>query len=373
MPAPGKRPDERGRRAIRLAPGRPGRPGPAWGVFQARGRRSGDQPEALRGRDPPGARRTGEPALEVRGPGAGGAIGRSASACPWRRSVSARRADPPTASTSARRSSGPVLGLRRPDRVGVQDRPRPLDSRRPVLPALPGCSRKAAPGSRGDPRPRGPSRSTRHWDPRRPGGCRAPGRRAPGGPVRRGWGACGRRSLTGAGPGRTVHTTGPAKGNPVPGDLLHRDFTAARPNRRWVVDFTHVPTRHGVPRCTAFVTGPVRDGRIVGRGHQHAHGAPGRGQRPGTGDPGRASTATAASPRRPGAPQRPRIQVTCPSLTPDDSSTRAPVASAEAVGSSLRRHRRPGPGQAPASAGPVLARRPPRDRDDPPGPQPPAG
>ena len=63
-----------------------------------------------------------------------------------------------------------------------------------------------------------------------------------------------------------------------------------------MVDFTHVPTRHGVPRCTAFVTGPVRDVRIVGRGHQHAHGAPGRGRRPGTGDPGRASTATAVIP-----------------------------------------------------------------------------
>lgn len=49
--------------------------------------------------------------------------------------------------------------------------------------------------------------------------------------------------LTGAGPGRTVRTTGPAKGNPVPDDLLHRDFTAARPNRRWVVDFV----RHEAP------------------------------------------------------------------------------------------------------------------------------
>ena len=34
--------------------------------------------------------------------------------------------------------------------------------------------------------------------------------------------------LTGAGPGRTMRTTGPAKGNPVPDDLLRRDFTAAR-------------------------------------------------------------------------------------------------------------------------------------------------
>lgn len=43
--------------------------------------------------------------------------------------------------------------------------------------------------------------------------------------------------------------------------------------------YTHVPTRHGVPRCTAFVTGPVRDGRIVGwatstrTGHRGAAGA----------------------------------------------------------------------------------------------------
>ena len=38
--------------------------------------------------------------------------------------------------------------------------------------------------------------------------------------------------------------------------------------------YTHVPTQHGAPRCTAFVTGPVRAGRIAGRGHQQPHGAP---------------------------------------------------------------------------------------------------
>ena len=68
--------------------------------------------------------------------------------------------------------------------------------------------------------------------------------------------------LTGAGPGRTVRTTGPAKGNPVPDDLLRRDFTAARPNRRWVVDFTYVPTWSGF--CyTAFVM-DLFSRRIVG-------------------------------------------------------------------------------------------------------------
>ena len=85
--------------------------------------------------------------------------------------------------------------------------------------------------------------------------------------------------LTGAGPGRTVRTTGPAKGNPVSARPAPAATPAARPDRRWVVDFTHVPTRHGVPRCTAFVTGPVRDGRIVGwatstrTGHRGAAGA----------------------------------------------------------------------------------------------------
>ena len=68
--------------------------------------------------------------------------------------------------------------------------------------------------------------------------------------------------LTGAGPSRTVRTTGPAKGNPVPDDLLRRDFTAARPNRRWVVDFTYVPTWSGF--CyTAFVM-DLFSRRIVG-------------------------------------------------------------------------------------------------------------
>ena len=109
MPAPGKRPDELGNRAIRLTPGRPGRPGPAWGVFAARGRRAGGRPRdparpgSARGfgsvaGDRPGtttegARRIKELEKEVRELRRANAILRSASACPWRRSVSARRAD----------------------------------------------------------------------------------------------------------------------------------------------------------------------------------------------------------------------------------------------------------------------------------------
>ena len=69
--------------------------------------------------------------------------------------------------------------------------------------------------------------------------------------------------LSGAAPGRKPRATGPAEGDRAPGDLLRRDFTATGPNRRWVVDFTYVPTWSGF--CyTAFVTGPVRAGRIVG-------------------------------------------------------------------------------------------------------------
>ena len=97
MPAPGKYPDELKNRAIRLTPGRPGRPGPAWGVFAARGRRAGGQPRdparpgSARGfgsvaGDRPGtttewARRTGEPALDVHELRRANAILRSASAC----------------------------------------------------------------------------------------------------------------------------------------------------------------------------------------------------------------------------------------------------------------------------------------------------
>ena len=76
---------------------------------------------------------------------------------------------------------------------------------------------------------------------------RLPGSRQEGPGVartRRGCGACGRRSLTGAGPGGTVRTTGPAKGNPVLArPAAPRAPAAARPNRRWVVDFV----RHEAP------------------------------------------------------------------------------------------------------------------------------
>lgn len=41
---------------------------------------------------------------------------------------------------------------------------------------------------------------------------------------------------------RTTRTTRPKKSDTRPGDLLHRDFTAPAPNRRWVADITYVAT-----------------------------------------------------------------------------------------------------------------------------------
>ena len=95
MPAPRKYPDELRRRAIRLTLDALADPDRSRGCFRRVGDELGVNPETLRGwvrqaridaGDRPGtttegARRTGELEKEVRGPGAGGAIGRSASAC----------------------------------------------------------------------------------------------------------------------------------------------------------------------------------------------------------------------------------------------------------------------------------------------------
>jgi putative transposase len=68
--------------------------------------------------------------------------------------------------------------------------------------------------------------------------------------------------LRGATRGRTFKTTVADPAATRPADLVKRDFTAAAPNRLWVVDFTYVPTWAG--ECfTAFVT-DVYSRRIVG-------------------------------------------------------------------------------------------------------------
>lgn len=68
--------------------------------------------------------------------------------------------------------------------------------------------------------------------------------------------------LQGARRGKAFKTTRPDPSAPRPPDLVQRDFTAAGPNRLWVVDFTYVPTWSGMA-FTAFVT-DVFSRRIVG-------------------------------------------------------------------------------------------------------------
>jgi putative transposase len=68
--------------------------------------------------------------------------------------------------------------------------------------------------------------------------------------------------LEGARRGRKIRTTIRDDGHERAGDLLNRDFTAARPNQRWVADFTYVMTWAGVV-YVAFVV-DVYSRAIVG-------------------------------------------------------------------------------------------------------------
>jgi putative transposase len=68
--------------------------------------------------------------------------------------------------------------------------------------------------------------------------------------------------LRGVRRGRRFVTTRPDKAAARPPDLVQREFTAARPNQLWVVDFTYVPTGSGTV-FTAFVS-DAYSRRIVG-------------------------------------------------------------------------------------------------------------
>lgn len=68
--------------------------------------------------------------------------------------------------------------------------------------------------------------------------------------------------LQGARRGRRFTTTRPDPTAPRPPDLVCRAFTAAEPNRLWVVDYTYVPTWSGMA-FTAFVS-DVFSRRLVG-------------------------------------------------------------------------------------------------------------
>lgn len=70
------------------------------------------------------------------------------------------------------------------------------------------------------------------------------------------------QGLRGIRRGKQFVTTRPADAGARPPDRVERQFTAARPNELWVVDFTYVPTWSGMA-FTAFVT-DVYSRRIVG-------------------------------------------------------------------------------------------------------------
>lgn len=70
------------------------------------------------------------------------------------------------------------------------------------------------------------------------------------------------QGLQGIRRGKQFITTKPSETAVRAPDLVDRDFTAAAPNRLWVVDFTYVPTWSGMA-FTAFVT-DVFSRRIVG-------------------------------------------------------------------------------------------------------------
>ena len=227
---------------------------------------AGDRP----GTTTEGARRLRELEKEVRE--LGGGPTRSCGArrlfCLWQ-SVSAHRAD-------LRLHRGPEGGVRgradlhRPDRVRVQDRPVHL-LRRPVPPALEevGVRRRRGGGRilalRDEPF-NAALGSRKTWRLLNAQDGRPPVARCT---VERRMRALG---LSGAAPGRKPRATGPAEGDRAPTGLLRRDFTATGPNRRWVVDFTYVPTwsgysLHGVRH------GPVRPPHRR-LGHQSSHVAP---------------------------------------------------------------------------------------------------
>ncbi|MCK1823833.1 IS3 family transposase, partial [Streptomyces sp. XM83C] len=52
--------------------------------------------------------------------------------------------------------------------------------------------------------------------------------------------------LEGARRGKKIRTTVRGEGHERADDLLQRDFTASRPNERWVADFTYVATWSGI-------------------------------------------------------------------------------------------------------------------------------
>ena len=120
---------------------------------------------------------------------------------------------------------------------------------------------------------------------------------------------------------------------------------AARPNRRWVVDFTRVPTWSGFC-CTAFVTGPVLPPHRR-LGHQQPHGAPTTRSAPPGRRSGGASTATAATSRARHHHGGQCLSIAHAGRLVDEGTGRI----GRSRGLLLRRRRRPGPGASPCKRG----------------------
>ena len=134
---------------------------------------------------------------------------------------------------------------------------------------------------------------------------------------------------------------------------------AARPNRRWVVDFTYVPTRSGFC-CTAFVTGPVLPPHRR-LGHRQPHGAPTTRPAPPGRRSGGASTATAATSRARHHHGGQCLSIAHAGRLVDEGTGRI----GRSRGLLLRRRRRRGPGQVLQARGPFWRDGPWKDRDDP--------
>ena len=194
------------------------------------------------------ARRTGEPALEVREPGAGGRDRAERVGLSWRRSVSAPATDPPVHRRAQGRRCGARADLRDADQRRCQDRPEhlpaPAAAGRPVpgACAMTPCAARSVASTEATTRCSEPARCTPCGvDPRSPSAT---------GPVTRG--RCTARAAHARhGPARgaesqvAAHHPVRTEGGQCPADLVRRHFAAYRPNELWVSDITYVRTFSG--------------------------------------------------------------------------------------------------------------------------------
>ena len=255
--------------------------------------------------------------------------------------------------------------LHRPDRVGVQDRPVHL-LRRPQQAPIGPLDLGRRPG-REDPRPEGRAvqRDAGIQEDLAPAGLPAGGPR--GGPhaprVRRMRAPESDRRR--AGQDGAHHRA--RQGEPGPRSARCAAGSRRRPVRTGAGWSTSPTCRPGRGSAAPPSSRGLFSRRIVGRGRRQPHGAPTTRPAPPGRRSGRARTAGAATP---GGPAPPRWPVPVHRL--HRTTRRRGHRGIRRSRGLLLRGRRP-LGQAPASAGPVLARRPLEGPRRPPGPPPPDG